>query len=669
MRRAGACLLAAGLTGLLAVVGGAAPAHALTEIHSGEIGDGDPTLRGALITPPTCNGLLGSPRFRYDAVPFTPLVDGVYTISTTSASDDTASAFVSMYLHAAADFDPEATDSGCLAADNAAPASITTELAAGTPYLITIFDDSFEQTGGTWVTSIDGPTIGDLSVELGVSAGGTEPGDTVQLLLSVMARPEFDDVEDVTVKVSFPDAFVPGSFAGTLTQDGAAYDCGASAGLAIVCTAPTRAAGDITNFSFSARLVDEARIVGGTADIVATVSAATPDARPADNTSVIGVRSSVLAFVSTEPARFADSRDAPTFDGAFRETGTRPGGTSWEIAVAGRGEVPADASAAIVNLTVTNGAGPGYATVFPCDDRPTASSVNYTAGSTDPNELIAKLSPRGTLCVFTLTAAEVIVDVVGYVPEHSPYTALAPARFADSRDAPTFDGDVRNTGPRPDGTVWEIPISGRGAVPEGATAAVVNLTVTGATRPGYATVYPCTEDRPQASSLNYAAGMTRPNELIAKLSPAGSICVFTLSATDVVVDVVGYLGSTEWYTPLTPQRFADSRDLPTADGAFRDTGRRTARSVWEIAVAGRGDVPQGATIAVLNLTVTGTGGHGYATAYPCSTDRPGTSSLNYVPDGTRANEIVVKLSATGSTCVFTLADADVIVDVVGFGAG
>jgi hypothetical protein len=52
-------------------------------------------------------------------------------------------------------------------------------------------------------------------------------------------------------------------------------------------------------------------------------------------------------------------------------------------------------------------------------------------------------------------------------------------------------------------------------------------------------VYPC-GDLPNASSLNYGLGTTRPNEVIAKLSPSGTICVFTLTATDVIVDVVGH---------------------------------------------------------------------------------------------------------------------------------
>jgi hypothetical protein len=191
-----------------------------------------------------------------------------------------------------------------------------------------------------------------------------------------------------------------------------------------------------------------------------------------------------------------------------------------------------------MNVTVLNALEPGFATVHPCGDFPTASSVNYVAGSIEPNEVIAKLSASGTVCIYTLQSADVLVDVVGHVTD-SPYEPLTPQRFADSRDEATFDGLFRDTGPRPARSTWEVQIAGRGGVPAGAAAAVVNLTVTGATDFGFATVYPCGA-LPTASSINWGPGVTRPNELIAKLSPTGTICIYTLTSIDIIVDTVGH---------------------------------------------------------------------------------------------------------------------------------
>ena len=82
--------------------------------------------------------------------------------------------------------------------------------------------------------------------------------------------------------------------------------------------------------------------------------------------------------------------------------------------MAGRGDIPPDAESVIANITVIGRGGPGFATVYPCGDVPTASSLNYASGAVRANETIAKLSANGTLCVFTLTDAEVVVDIGGY---------------------------------------------------------------------------------------------------------------------------------------------------------------------------------------------------------------------------------------------------------------
>ena len=41
-----------------------------------------------------------------------------------------------------------------------------------------------------------------------------------------------------------------------------------------------------------------------------------------------------------------------------------------QVSVANRGEVPADAQAAVLNVTVVSPAADGYATVFPCGTVP-----------------------------------------------------------------------------------------------------------------------------------------------------------------------------------------------------------------------------------------------------------------------------------------------------------
>ena len=45
-----------------------------------------------------------------------------------------------------------------------------------------------------------------------------------------------------------------------------------------------------------------------------------------------------------------------------------------------------------LNVTVTNTAGSGFATVYPCGSRPNVSSLNYPAGGTVANAVIVGLA-------------------------------------------------------------------------------------------------------------------------------------------------------------------------------------------------------------------------------------------------------------------------------------
>jgi hypothetical protein len=87
-----------------------------------------------------------------------------------------------------------------------------------------------------------------------------------------------------------------------------------------------------------------------------------------------------------------------------------------EVQVAGRGGVPVGAKAVVANVTLVGAAAPGFATVFACGPVPRTSSVNYLGVGNEAvaNEVIVKLSATGSICVFTSSAANVLVDVAGH---------------------------------------------------------------------------------------------------------------------------------------------------------------------------------------------------------------------------------------------------------------
>ena len=98
------------------------------------------------------------------------------------------------------------------------------------------------------------------------------------------------------------------------------------------------------------------------------------------------------------------------------------GGSTMTLQVAGRGGVPPTGALAVtMNVTVTEPAGAGFVTIFPCDDgRPEASNLNFSAGETVPNLATVKLSAAGTVCLFSQTTTHLVADVSGFftdVPE------------------------------------------------------------------------------------------------------------------------------------------------------------------------------------------------------------------------------------------------------------
>ena len=67
-----------------------------------------------------------------------------------------------------------------------------------------------------------------------------------------------------------------------------------------------------------------------------------------------------------------------------------------------------------LNLTVTGASRPGFITACPCGARPTTSTANFEAGEAVSNGAQLPLSASGTLCVYSMQDAHVIIDVNGW---------------------------------------------------------------------------------------------------------------------------------------------------------------------------------------------------------------------------------------------------------------
>ena len=150
----------------------------------------------------------------------------------------------------------------------------------------------------------------------------------------------------------------------------------------------------------------------------------------------------------------------------------------------------------------------------------------------------------GKVCLFISNATHLVADVSGYFQPTTAFQAIVPNRMLDTRpDGVTIDGVGRGAGLAARGSVTEVQVNGRAGIPSGATAVVLNVTVTEAQGAGFVTVWPCGTPRPNASSLNYVAGSTVPNGVIAKVGVNGKVCLFASNGTHLISDVAGYFTS------------------------------------------------------------------------------------------------------------------------------
>jgi hypothetical protein len=66
---------------------------------------------------------------------------------------------------------------------------------------------------------------------------------------------------------------------------------------------------------------------------------------------------------------------------------------------------------------------------------------------------------------------------------------------------------------------------------------------------------------PVASNVNFIAGRTRANSVIAPVGADGAVCVFVSAPVDVVVDVSGWFvdGAGSGFVGVVPRRLVDTR--------------------------------------------------------------------------------------------------------------
>lgn len=372
-------------------------------------------------------------------------------------------------------------------------------------------------------------------------------------------------------------------------------------------------------------------------------------------------------IVGLAASRLLETRPGQlTVDGQFQGIGRIAGRGTVQLTVGGRGGIPANAAAVLLNITAVRPASAGYVTVYPCGmPLPTASNVNYQAGQVVANAALVGVGIGGAVCVYTSATSDIIVDVSGFVPVNGSPVPVVPARLFESRSgSSTSDGQYQGVGRVAGGTTVAFTVAGRALVPSDAEAVMINLTSIRPDSAGFLTVFPCGEPRPTASNVNYQPGQITPNAALARIGVDGKICVYTQATTDLIVDVTAYVPAGGWPATITPARLLETRSgQPTTDGAFQGIGRVLGGSTIELDVSGRGGVEWNATSAMINVTAIRPEAGGYIVVYACNASRPTTSNLNFQPGQVVANAALTPLSPDGKICIYTTSTTDIVIDV------
>jgi LPXTG-site transpeptidase (sortase) family protein len=257
-------------------------------------------------------------------------------------------------------------------------------------------------------------------------------------------------------------------------------------------------------------------------------------------------------YISQTPARMIDTRSSAKV----------PANGVRRVALSG---VPADAVAAVLNVTVTATTDGGFWTAYAAGARnPGTSNLNVAApNQTIANQVIVPVA-GGAIDVFSSGGGHLIVDLFGYFTGASAadstsglFVPMAPTRFLDTR-GPASVNPLGNGQKLYPSYVVETPIIGRSGIPSTASAVVMNTTLVDASRPGFVTVFPAGTARPDTSTVNSEhQGQTIANHTISPITGRGAGS-YASGGAHLIQDVTGWF--TGW--PLAAPVPAMPNQLP-----------------------------------------------------------------------------------------------------------
>ncbi|MGW7307575.1 hypothetical protein ACWGI1_18600 [Streptomyces sp. NPDC054835] len=369
-------------------------------------------------------------------------------------------------------------------------------------------------------------------------------------------------------------------------------------------------------------------------------------------------------FMPLSPTRLMDTRSGL----GVRKGKVGPGGTV-TLQVTGAGRVPATGvSAVVLNVTATASTAGGFVSVHPAGTaRTSASNLNFKAGQTISNLVVVPVVDGRVSFYNKAGSVDLLADVAGYYVTDGTggtYEPVTPTRLMDTRSG--LGVRKGKVGPGHGGMV-SLQVTGRGGVPAtGVSAVVLNVTATAPTSGSFVAVVPRGTLPDSTSNLNFSAGQTVPNLVVARVGAGGMVSFYNhLGSVDLLADVAGYFTtgpSGSAYHPVTPTRLMDTRSGLGVPRAKVGAGRTVT-----LQVAGTSGIPAtGVTAVVLNVTAVAPTAAGFVSVFPDGTVRTSASNLNFTAGTTIPNLVVVPV-VNGKVGFYNKAGSvDLLADVAGY---
>jgi hypothetical protein len=351
-------------------------------------------------------------------------------------------------------------------------------------------------------------------------------------------------------------------------------------------------------------------------------------------------------FTATAPTRVLDTRDTSAL------------GSGGVVTVDLSGQLPATATAAVLNVTGIATAST-FVTVWPNGrPRPNASNLNLVAGDVRPNLVTVQVGADRKVSLYNNAGStHLLADLAGYYATDATglYTARSSQRVLDTRGG---------TGPL--GAQGKVTLDLSAQVPVSATAVTLNLTGVDATQSTFVSAWPTGQPRPNVSSLNLNNANATPNLVTVKLGTNRSVDLFNnVGTVQLIADLAGYYSPDEGskFVAVAPQRLLDSRSGGVSWQAVSGGGNALALSMLD-------PVPANATSVILNVTGIAPTTATFVSVYPRSTTtppRPAASNLNLVAGQTVPNLVSVGTGTNTDVWLFNNAGGiNLLADLAGY---